>query len=151
MFSGLLAGILFGCGGSLSKEQQKELIEAKNAQAIKRVTEAQILEKASEEGRRLVSLADSLKEYSLDSLADANHVVIKYLKPDATNAIDIERQIIGAYLSVAEENLPENVQKLGEDSIIYSKPVVKKLPDGVIEVKGVWSVILSKKQIVLSI
>lgn len=146
----ILTVAAIGCGGSLSKEQREEMKEAREAQAIKRVTEAELIEEATKQGRKIIGAVVNRDSLVIDSLAVENKVKIKWLTPGTSDALEIEKQIIDAYvMSAVTGDLPENVQKMGEDSLLYSKPVVEKLPDGAVQVEGVWSVLFSKKQLIL--
>jgi hypothetical protein len=75
---------------------------------------------------------------------------VKWLKAGTNNALEVEKQIIEAYIiSAINGELPDNIQFLGNDSLLYTQPVVEKLPDGAIEVKGMWSITFSRKDVIL--
>lgn len=130
--------------------------EAMRAKEIKRVTEAQILETALAMGRRAADQAIRFQDKpdKIDSLEAAGHLVIRWLTPEAYGMRDLEREIMDAYLTQGgEHELPDNIQLMGKDadSLMYSKPVTQKWSDSTIVLKGMWSVLIPKKQVVLSI
>jgi hypothetical protein len=49
---------------------------------------------------------------------------------------------------MGEEQI-DNVQKIGTDSLLYTKALVITRPDSSIEVRGTWNVWLSKKKLIL--
>ncbi len=96
---------------------------------------------------------DSIK---LDSVLKINEGRVRYIQPGKSNAKALEQQLIDAYLADESGALQDNVQKLRKaggdfDSLLYTKPVVIKLPDGSEQLEGVWNIWLSKKQIILDI
>mgnify|MGYP003580082105 CR=1 FL=1 len=142
------------CEGKLSDEQRKQLRKAKKLQQIKVVTEAEITSAAMVQGQKILN---ALEKYGkgpekIDSIATATNATIRWLRPGTKNAKVIENQLIEAYLiSAMSGGAQENVQKHGSDSLIYTKPVIDEMPDGSVQVNGMWSIWLSKKEIVLSI
>lgn len=143
--------LLVSCGGSLNDEQRKQLREGRELQSIKKVNEADILEQAFRKGRDIMKILEKHPS-SADSLEEKQHVKLNWLVPGAGNASDIERQLIDAYLNsmIMGEELTDNVQKLGTDSLLYTKPIVTALPNGAVEVIGTWNVRMSVKQLVLA-
>lgn len=150
---GLLA-LITACGGSMTDEQRKQMLEARKEQAIVRVTDVQITEAAFAKGRQVVQqIEDHGTNLRLDSLSAAWDVKVKWLVPGATDGLEIERQIIDAYINsvLMGEPMQDNVQRMGTDSLLYTKPVIETKADGSVEVKGTWNVRLSKKQLVMSL
>jgi hypothetical protein len=78
-------------------------------------------------------------------------VKIHWLSPGASNGLTIEQQLIEAYINSVIEGTPlqDNVQKIGTDSLLYTKAVVIMRPDSSVEVKGTWNIRMSKKQLIL--
>ena len=145
--------ILASCGGSLSDEQRRKIREDMQQHKIVRVTDAEITEVAFVRGREVVkAIAETgNKPARLDSLSNANNLKIKWLVPGASNALDIERQLVEAYLASAiNGGMEDNVQRMAGDSLLYTHPVTEKMTDGSETVKGIWSIRLSKKQLILS-
>lgn len=150
-----IVAILFltSCGGSLSDDQRKKIKLDMEEHKIVRVTESEITEAAFTKGRVVMKSLNKInsRHELIDSLAKANHLKIKWLVPGAANALEIERQLVEAYLaSSINGGMEDNVQKLENDSLLYTQPVTEKLADGSETVKGIWSLKLSKKQLILS-
>jgi hypothetical protein len=149
-----LVCILFlasSCGGTLSSEQKEQMKEAQSKQEIRKVTEAELIEATLRKGRAVMEKAKALDPdiSNSDTSFQVDHTKVKWLKAGTKNALEIEKQIIEAYvISAISGNLPDNVQFLG-DSLLYTQPVVERLPEGAIEVKGIWSVIFPKKDLIL--
>lgn len=142
---------LMGCGGSLNDEQRKQMREARELNSIKKVSDVEITEAAFTLGRDIMEKVEA--GLDRDSLEVSRKVAIRWLQTGSSAGSEIERQVIDAYLNsmVLGAELADNVQRLGTDSLLYTKPVVVDLPDGVVEVKGTWNIRMSKKQVVLSI
>ena len=144
---------IVACGGSMSKEQREEMKDAREAQKIQRVTESELLSEALIRGRRISALIDRIgaDETRLDSLADAEQISIRFVNAGSENALEVEKQLVEAYIiSSITNGMPDNVQKIG-DSLLYSKPEIERLPDGAVQVKGMYSIVFSTKDVVLSI
>lgn len=146
--------LITACEGRLSDQQRKELKEARKLQEIKVVNEAEITAQALAQGNAIFELLEEagFDEQKIDSIEQTEYADIRWIEPGSTNAKWIENQLIEAYLvSAVTGGTQENVQKVGPDSLIYTKPVISNMPDGSVYVKGMWSIWLSKKQVVLSI
>jgi hypothetical protein len=147
----IILGFLMSCGGSLSEDQRKQMKEAREQQSIKKVSEAELMEEAFKRGRAIVDLTE-VNPLAADSLAETYRFELRWLEPGSSGASEIERQLIEAYLNsmMMGEELKDNVQRLGNDSLLYTKPLVVELPNGVVEVKGTWNVRMAKKHLVLA-
>lgn len=145
----IFSALLFSCGGGLTDEQRKKIKEEMETSQIKRVSEAQITEAVLTQGRELASLLN--KSQNVDSLASAKKVIIHWLEPGASNATEMESQLIEAYLTDLTGGTMDNVQKIGMDSLLYTIPVIEKQADSSDVVKGIWSIYFSRKQIVLAL
>ena len=147
----LMIGFLIGCGGSLTEEQRKQMKEASEQQVIKKVSEADLLTEAINKGREIMSQLNN-KMLAEDSIEAKYKVKVVWLKPGAANATEIESQLIDAYLNslLMGEELTDNIQQLGTDSLLYTKPIVEELENGSVEVKGTWNIRMSKKQLILA-
>ena len=148
----LIGFVLVGCGGSLNEEQRKQMREARELKSIKKVSEAEITELAFSRGRDIMREINRYPK-GIDSLQAVHQVRISWLTPGSANGTDVEKQLIDAYLNSILSGTPvsDNVQRLGEDSLLYSRPVTRELPDGTVAVDGTWNISLSRKQLVLSI
>ncbi len=145
-----LALSLFACGGSLTDEQRKKMREGSEQQAIVKITDAQITEAAFSKGRAVMT---GLTSHAVtDSIAEAARVKIHWLEPGAKHALEIEQQLIDAYINsvIVGTTMHDNVQKIGVDSLLYTQAVVLIRPDSSVEVKGTWNIWMSKRQLILS-
>jgi hypothetical protein len=141
--------IAFSCGGSLTDEQRKKMKEARDQQAIVKVTDAEITEAAFMKGRAVMETLTTPDQ--AESAGKAAQVKIHWLEPGGRDALEIEQQLIDAYISSVIEGVPlqDNVQNIGTDSVLYTKPVVLTRPDSSIEIKGTWNIWMSRKQLIL--
>lgn len=153
-----LCFILLSCGGSLSDEQRKRMHEKMEANKIVRVTEVEILEAAFAEGRHTVLKLDSLAADSLalNSFLTQHEGRIHFLKPGQSESHVLEKQLIDAYLNDPSGRFQDNVQELRNnqgdfDTLLYTKPVTRKLADGRDQLVGVWNIWLPKKELVIAI
>lgn len=153
--------ILIGCGGSLSDEQRKKLHEGMEEQKIVKLSDSEIVTASLERGRTIFDEIEknNFKATTIDSLEYHYHVNIKLLRPGSSNALEVENQLIEAYVVGAETgSVQDNIQKLhvtsnteNYDSLLYSRPKVSPLPDGAVKVEGVWNISLAKKDVIRSI
>lgn len=147
----LLALIITACGGSLSDEQRKKLREGREQQAIVKVTEAEITEAAFVKGRSVMSkLTNNNPDTS--KVAREETVNIHWLSAGETHGLEIEQQLIEAYLNSLLSGTPlkDNVQEIGQDSLLYTNPVVITRADSSIEIKGTWNIWISKKELIMA-
>jgi hypothetical protein len=152
----LLLIFFFACTGSLTEEQRKAVKEDMENHQIKKVSDAQITEAAFAKGREIISTLEEVKYDSTrtDSIIDASDGKIHWLEPGSGNAVEIEQQLIEAYIASASGGLQDNVQKIRgadgtqTDSILYTKPVVTKRSDGSDVLTGVWNIWLSRKELI---
>jgi hypothetical protein len=141
--------LLASCGGGLTDEQRKKIKEEMKTSQIKKVSEAEVVEATLAKGRALTTILS--KKVNQDSVAKAEQVKIKWLVAGQPTATEIEKQLIEAYLSQAIDGALDNVQKIGNDSLLYTVPVLQPRSDGSNAVTGVWSFCFSRKQIVLGL
>jgi hypothetical protein len=153
----LLLLVLMACGGTLTEEQRKAIKNEMNTQRIQKVSEAEITEAAFAKGRRMVELASASKDSaSPDSVQVVEGQTVRYCQLASKNLTDIERQLMEAYIDAeAAGNLEDNIQNIRSedgltDSILYTKPVVTKNSEGDEKLTAMWSVLLSKKDLILS-
>ncbi len=154
----LIAIILFSCGGSLSDEQRKQMREKMEANRIVRVTEAEIMDAAFEEGRGVVQKLDSLEGNTagLNDFKGSYRGQIHFITPGEGTGHLLEQQLIDAYLADPGSGFQDNVQEVRNasgdfDTLLYTKPVMKKRPDGSDELVGVWNIWLPRKELVIQI
>ena len=150
--------LLLACGGNLSDEQRKKLHEGMEDQKIVKLSDAEIVTTSLDQGRIIYEAMESIsfEASKLDSLEQHYRVKIQLLKPGTSNALEVENQLIEAYVAGAESGaIHDNIQKLhtankGEDydSLIDTRPKVSPLPDGAVKVEGIWNIHLAKKEII---
>jgi hypothetical protein len=157
----ILVTVLAGCGGSLSDEQRKKLHEGMEDQKIIKLSDSEIVTASLEQGR-VIYAAMKLMSFApakLDSLEKQYHVNITLLTPGGADALEVENQLIEAYVVGAETgSIQDNIQKLHGrnatdtyDSLLYTRPKLSTLPDGVVKVDGIWNIYLAKKDIIRSL
>lgn len=122
---------------------------------IKKVTDAQITEAAFEFGRGIAAAQEKkdktlTNQVFLDSLGHAFEVEIISIQSGSTSLRGIEKQILEAYTQTVP-GTSDNVQKMGSDSLIYTKPIVREHPDGSLEFIKALGIRMTRKQVVLSI
>jgi hypothetical protein len=146
----------WGCGGKLSDEQRKKLHDGMATQDIKRVSEADIQEAAMTYAQSVFSdieKADKFlnKKSKIDSIEAERQVKIYSLVPDDKTLREIEKALVDAYVTGAtSSNVRDNLQRIGEDSLLYTRPVFKDRPDGSQEFSHAVGIKMAKKTIVLS-
>ncbi|MEJ7643034.1 MAG: hypothetical protein WKF87_00435 [Chryseolinea sp.] len=154
----ILVVILTGCGGSLSDEQRKKLREGMEDQTIKMIPDAEIVTASLDEGRLIFAALEKVGFDSVkcDSIANQSAVRLRWVKAGSPGAMEVEAQLIQAYVTGAETgSTQDNIQKLRNspqseqyDTLLYSRPVLTPLPDGAVNVQGVWNIYMAKKDIV---
>jgi hypothetical protein len=146
--------MLLGCEGTLTEEQRRKAKKDMTDHAIKKVNEAQITESAFLLGRTITKTVESQPNSVavLDSLQKQYLCRIALLSESRKAANEIESRLIEAYASAdGNAELTDNVQRLGADSVIYTKPVVKSRPDGSTQFMYAIGVTMPKRMVVLSI
>jgi len=142
------------CTGSLSDEQKKRIKESMEQGQIKKLSEAQVTEAAYAYGRKVAGILDKKDKtltnmILLDSLSKAFQIEIVFLQPDNQNMRGVERQLLEAYMNGGESN--DNIQKMGTDSLLYTKPVLHENGEGSKELLLALGIRMTRKQVVLSI
>lgn len=147
--------MLSSCGGSLTDEQRKKVKEDMESHSLRKVSDAEITESAFNLGR---SFAAALEKAPLDnskiidSLQQNFHVKITPLQSGDSMLMEIEKQIVEAYITGSGKvQLNDNVQRLGTDSILYTKPILKEMPDKSVQFLYALGIRIPKKEIILSI
>lgn len=149
--------VLCACGGSLSSEQRKKMRENMEAKSIKKISEADLTEAALDYGRSLTKIIESRdKSLSnrkfLDSLEKSFGVQILSMHPTDSFLRGVEKQIIEAYTSGSNlSGIGDNLQKMGSDSLLYTKPLMIERPDGSLEFNTALAIRIPKRQVILSI
>lgn len=154
LFVGLL--LLASCGGKLSDDQRKRLHDGMSTQDIKRVSEADLQAAAllyAQSVVKDVEMADPHLKLSpkTDSIARARGIMIYAITPNDSALREIEKNLVEAYLTGADVGqVSDNLQRVGEDSLLFTRPVFKNRPDGSMEFSHAFGIKMSKKTVVLS-
>jgi hypothetical protein len=153
-----LAVLLFlaGCGGSLNDEQRKKLRERMKADEIKHVTEGELMAAAFDYGRAIDSILEKrdpamVNKQLVDSLEAQFNVKISAIQPGDSMLLAIESKLIEAYTAGAGQPIADDVQKMGTDSVLYTKPIMHERPDGTMEFMRALSIHMPIRSVVLSI
>jgi len=143
---------LVACGGTLTDDQRKKLKDGMKRNEIKKVSEAQITEAAFAIGRVIAESVEKENQKKTDSLLQIYDVKIVYLHLGDSQLLGIEKEIIEAYTAGSGQvQLNDNVQRLGTEILLYTKPVMKELPDGSLQFNYALGIRMPRKQVVLSI
>jgi len=122
---------------------------------IKHVTEGELMTAALAYGRSVSSILEKrdpslVNKPLVDSLESAFNSKIMSIQPGDSMLLAIESQLIEAYTSSAVSGV-DDVQKLGTDSLIYTKPIMHERPDGSLEFMRALSIHMPVRSVVLSI
>jgi len=126
------------------------------AKAIKKISDAELTEAAFVYARALgKTVADKQGYYNkkfLDSLGRSHQVQIFIMRPSDSLLRKVEKMVIEAYTSGADvKDLGDNLQRMGTDSLLYTRPLMKERPDGSMEFDKALAIRIPKKQVILSI
>lgn len=148
---------LVACNGTLTEEQKRKIREEREESQIKKISEADITEAAFTNGRAISTVLEKrdnqLKNKALiDSLEKAFNVEIISLQTNDSTLRAIEQKIIEAYIAGgASTSLSDNIQKMGKDSILYTKPLMLEKKDGSVEFTKALGIRMSKRNVIRSI
>ncbi len=145
---------LCGCGGSLTEEQRQKAKKDMQDHAIKKISEAQITEAAFTMGRKLTSMLENKlsKKSIIDSLENQYKSKIVLLSSTEKSIGTKEKEVLEAYqMGSGKAELTDNIQKIGLDTILYTKPIMKELPDGSLQFSYAIGIKLPKREVVLSV
>jgi len=149
----LLLFLISSCTGSLTDDQRKKIKEDMAIHEIKKVTDAEVTEAAIRYGQQIAAvIVREDKTLSnqpfLDSISQVYQVEIVALQESNQKLRAVENQILEAYASGQGS---DNIQKMGPDSLLYTKPIMREHPDGSTEFIKALGIRMTRKQIVLTI
>jgi len=125
------------------------------AKSLKKVSEAELTEAALTYARKVTKIIEDNKSNDqrfIDSLEKAYDVQILFMQPSTSELRAVERKIIEAYTSGnGSVDLGDNLQKMGSDSLLYTKPMMRERPDGSLEFTKALGLRMHKRPIILSI
>lgn len=128
--------------------------ENMEAKSLKKVSDAELTEAALGYGRKIAKIIESRPNDRkfLDSLQTVFDVEILFMQRGDPGLRTVEKQVVEAYASAGNDsNLSDNIQKMGRDSLLYTKPFGKERPDGSMEFIKALGLRLHKRPVVLSI
>ncbi|NOT75429.1 MAG: hypothetical protein HOP08_10900 [Cyclobacteriaceae bacterium] len=152
----ILILVCWGCGGKLSDEQRKRLHDGMATQDIKRISDADMQAAALKFGQSvfadLQKIDKSLsKKTKMDSFAAKRDLRIFMLEPNDSTLLEIEKALVDAYVTGTDIGMVgENLQNIGEDSILFTKPVFKDKPDGSQQFSYAIGIKMAKKTVILA-
>jgi hypothetical protein len=144
------------CGGKLSEEERKKLHEGMATQDIRRVSEADMEIAATTLAQSIMADVERVdksltQKTRIDSLAKARQVDIYPLMPDDAALREIEKKLIDAYIAGTEAgHAADNLQKVGQDSLLFTRPIFKEQSDGSQHFSHAIGIKMAKKTVVLS-
>jgi hypothetical protein len=153
----LMVIVVFACTGSLTPEQRKKARKAIEEGQIKRITPAELTEKALQFGKEIALVVQGKDPYLndikfIDSLAKASEVKIYSLRKDVKGISSSEIQIAEAYETSGDvSGVADNIQKLEGDTLLYTMPIGNERPDGSKPFSHAIAVKIPVKKIVMSI
>lgn len=153
---GLALLISLGCGGKLSQDERQRLHEGMATQDIKRVTDAELHEAAMTYASAVMRDVEKVDKFLLqrsriDSMAEARGVTIHSLTPDNASLKEIEQKLIEAYIAGTDAGTAgDNLQRLGEDSLLFTRPIFSLHPDGSQQFSHAIGIRMAKRTIILS-
>ncbi len=163
--------LLWHCSRSGETTLNQKVLEEMKEREAKHVLPGEIIEAAYAQGDTIASQTQQLllREYRqsgndialssflqthlnrvADSLEQKYKVRIEWIAPQDTSSntlTDLQQQLLVAYLYNADHQLDvnHNIQRIDEESYLYTKPMVSDSS----QFLGMWSVMLSKKEVVL--
>lgn len=152
----LLLIVVASCGGNLSDEQRKKMRERMSEDEIKRVTKGELMEAAFQYGRAITSSLEKTgfavtDKTLIDSLQSAYNVKIYSIQPGDSALLGIESKVIEAYTGAPGAPIADDVQSIGTDSLLYTRPIMRERPDGSTEFTRAISIHMPVKSVILSI
>lgn len=152
----VLAIVVLACNGRLSDEQKRKIKEEMESSQIKKISDAEIIEAAFATGRAAAQPLDERDKQLanralIDSLERAYQVSVVALTQSDSLLREVEKKIVEAYLAGGAAQLGDNVQKLGPDSLLYTKPMMRVRADGSEELVTVLGIRMLKREVVKKI
>lgn len=150
----LFSILVFSCGGSLSDSQREAIKKSMRDGRIQRVSSAELTTAGLESGRAIVSLlGDDLylgNVQRTDSIARMNGAKIFVMKSETVQPSSKASEIWEAYMSASDpSDLKDNIQKIGSDSLLYTRPVTFERPDGSLVLSHAVAVVMAVKNVIV--
>lgn len=136
----------FSCSEQQVPGANKDFRDEMETRKLTRVTEGQLMDFAFKLGTRIFDTLDKdTSKVLLKSIQEKYNSSITYKYVDKLDTASKEYEIYEAYLYNVINNLPleDNIQKIGESDILFTRPVINKKA-----LKAIKSMIISKKELV---
>ena len=149
--------LTLSCTGSLTDDQRKQLQKEMKSRAIKKISEGEIMEAALQQSRAIQKMAEehfdvatSYPDHDLIKSFETEHNLrLKWLNENSTSFSEKEQQLFEAYMSSpVTTDVLDNIQKLGQDSILYTKPIFQLTPSAEQTLLGMWSITSARKEVI---
>jgi hypothetical protein len=148
----LSLALLFACGGALTDEQRKKIKEEMIRGTIQKVSDAEITEAAFDKGRRIADLLPLSNRHKMDSLQKVYTVRIGALQPGDSTLLTMEKMIVEAYIASDDAfTSSDNLQAIGPDTLLFTRPVMKRLSDGKVAFEYALGIRMPKRDVILSL
>lgn len=152
--AGIFLLLVLGCGGKLTQDERQRLHDGMSTQDIKRVTDADLEQAALNYAATVMSDVDKIgqtRKTSIDSLSAARGIRVYSLMPDKATLKEIEQKLIEAYIAGTDAGTAgDNLQRIGDDSLLFTRPVLVAQPDGSQRFSHAIAIRMSKRTVVLS-
>ena len=146
--------LFFSCGGNLSDAQREAIKKSMRDGRIQRVSSAELTTAGLENGRAILEmLGDDLylnNPTRVDSVIKARQVNIYMMKTETVRPGTKAAEVWEAYLNAPDpSDLKENIQKLGADSLLYTRPVTFERPDGSLVLSHAIAIVMAVKDVIV--
>ena len=149
--------LLAACNGTLTEEQKRKIREEREESQIKRISDSDITEAAFAYGRSVSAILEKrdkllANKTLIDSLENAFDVEIIAMQTNDSTLRAIEQKVIEAYIAGgSSSSLSDNIQKMGKDSILYTKPLMIEKKDGSVEFTQALGIRMAKRAVIRTI
>ncbi len=125
------------------------------AKSIKKISDAELTEAALTYAHNITKVIESkgrTDQKFLDSLDKEYDIEVLFMTAGDSKLRPVEKQVIEAYVSTVGPDIPgDNLQKMGNDSLFYTKPIFEKNQKGSLEFSKALALRIHKKAVILSI
>lgn len=139
--------LAFSCNQRLNDEQRRELAEGRRKMEIRQIPQADLLKAGMDIGEKLArSLPDSFIRNEINRLSYEQGVAIRWYTPESPAAEPLLNDLMHVYSYTIQSgsDLPSHIQRLGQDSVLFVKPVAHDKT-----LKGMWCITMPVKKIVM--
>lgn len=149
-----LTVLIASCGGNLSDNQREAIRSSMRDGRIQRVSPAQLTAAGLENGRQIIQVLEAdlylANQELVDSLQRTRRVNLYLMKNETVKQGTKAAEIWEAYLSAPDPSvLRDNLQKVGTDSLLYTRPVTYERPDGSSVLSHAVAVMMAVKDVIM--